>query len=417
MRTWVIAILSTACVVNVNAFWLPQPSHSDVRLPQTALQSAQNGWDVTKRNFKYLLVPNAKQTPVAPAATTPEPVVSVPTPEEVLPAVSKVLPKVSPVVSKVPKVVPEVVAPVVPEPPVAPVAVPEVPRMQLEKPSHSDFDVNSVVHSMQDNYKSALGAIHDAPRIPGHAPSLVEYIKQGKFAGGEAVGDRLKHLPTLNFEALKDMQPLYFDALKKSIGSGIFSTGSEGMAMAQILQLKFDKMMNSMSGATIPATVERFTTSFQNLGALLQKDGFASAQEAIDTLDLDELGAYYLGAIGLFVIISQTAGGDGVIVEPRQNFTETMETGVVVTQSDTMQGQILELTKAITAMSKEMKVLQGEKATRDYEIATMKSDARSLKNQLDASESVEGDLRVSLKRMETQKVRQDVDVNSDCMAG
>jgi hypothetical protein len=64
-------------------------------------------------------------------------------------------------------------------------------------------------------------------------------------------------------------------------------------------------------------------------------------------------------------------------------------------------------------MSKEMKVLQGEKATRDYEIATMKSDSRSLRNQLESSESFEGSLKVALKRMETEKVRHDVDVTFD----
>lgn len=420
MRSCVIAILSTACVVN--AFWLPQlshSSHSNVRsLPQsqTAL-GAQNGWDITKRNLKSFLVPNAKQAPILPDDISPEPVVSaaasVSTPE--------VVPVAAPVVA-VPEVVPEV--------------VPNVPRMQLE-PHSTTPDMNTVAQTMQESYKNAIQHMHDAPLIPGHTPSLAEYIKQGKFAGsGHAVGEKLKHLPSFNFEALKDMQPLHFEALKKSLAGGIFGTGnSEGMAFNQILQLKFDQMkfgqmMNSMSarGATISETVDKFSTSFQNFGALLHKDGIVSAKEAIDALDLDELGAYYVGIIGLFILISQS-GSDGgmdssssVEVDadadvPTQNITAVIETGVVLTESDTMKGQILELTKAITAMSKEMKVLQGEKATRDYEIATMKSDSRSLRNQLDASESVEGDLRATVTRMEKQKVRQYVDVNSDCMVG
>jgi hypothetical protein len=410
MRSLVIAILSTACVAN--AFWLPQPSHSDVRLPHTALQSARlSAWEITKRNIKYTLVPNAKQAPLPPEDAAPEPSVSaavVPTPE-VLPVVPTV-----PVVPEVPQMqleVPEVVPSV------------QVPRM--EQASHPD--VNTVVHSMQDSYKNVLKAMHDSPMIPGHTPSLAEYIKQGKNAGsGEAVQNKLMHLPSLNFEALKHMQPTYFEALKKSIGSGIFSTtGSEGMAMGHILRLKFDQMMSSVSGtgATIPQTVDKFTTSFQNLGALLQKDGYVSAKEAADALDLDELGAYYFGIIVLFVVISQngSGGGGGSVAAaadvPAQNITAAIETGVVVTQSDTMTGQIIELTKAITAMSKEMKILQGEKATRDYKIATMKSDSRSLRNELDSSESFEGSLKVALKRMEKEKVRQDVDVTSDCMSG
>jgi hypothetical protein len=398
MRSLVIAILSTASIAN--AFWLPQPSHSNVRLPQTALQSAQNGWEITKRNIKYALVPTEEQAPiVAPEEISPEPSVSV-----------------SAVAASVPT--PEVVVPVMPDV-VAPV-VPEVPRM--EQVPHTD--INTVAHTMQDSYKNALKAMHDAPLIPGHTPSLAEYMKQGKFAGsGDAMGDKLMHLPSFNFEALKHMQPSYFEALKKSVGSGIFSTGSDGMAMGHILQLKYDQMMSSVSaGATIPQTLDKFTTSFQNMGALLQKDGVVSAREAADALDLDELGVYYVGVIALFAAILQSGSGvdsnsrvDANV--PAQNVSAAIETGVVVTQSDTMTGQILELTKAITAMSKEMKVLQGEKATRDYEIATMKSDARSLRNQLDSSESFEGSLKVALKRMETDKVRLDVEVKSECMAG
>jgi hypothetical protein len=403
MRSLVIAILSTASVAN--AFWVPRPAHSDVRLPQTALQSAQNGWEITKRNIKYALVPSGKhEAPIAPDDTpiAPEPPVSVSVP--------------------LPVSTPEVELPVVPEVEVPEIVLaPEVSQLQS-----SQADVNTVAHSMQDGYKNALKAMHDSPLIPGHTPSLAEYIKQGKFAGsGEAVQNKLLHFPSLNFEALKHMQPTYFEALKKSIGSGIFSTGSEGMAMGHILQLKFDQMMSSVSGtgATIPQTVDKFTASFQNLGALLQKDGLVSAKEAADALDLDELGAYYVGVIGLFVAISASGGGGSDSMSsveaamPTQNITATIETGVVMTQSDTMTGQILELTKAITAMSKEMKVLQGEKATRDYEIATMKSDARSLKNQLDSSESFEGSLKVALKKMEKEKVRQDVDVKSECTAG
>jgi hypothetical protein len=427
MRSLVIAILSTAGVATCNAFWLPQPaSHSNVRLPKTAL-NLESGWEITKRNIKFALVPNAKQTPVTPkdVVVSPEPSVSV--------AVSV----------PTPVVVPEVVAPVVPEvvlPVVPAVEVPEAVAPKVSQFQASQSDINSVAHSMQDGYKNALKQMHDSPIIPGHTPSLAEYLKQGKYAvSGEAVQNKLMHLPSFNFEALKDMQPAYFESLKKSIGSGIFNTGSEGMAMGHILQLKFDQMMSSLSGtkfdqmmssmpgtgATIPQTVDKFTTSFQSLGALLQKGEYVSAKEAADALDLDELGAYYAGIIVLFVVISQSggSGSDDSIssveadVPTQKIITETIETGVVVTQSDTMAGQILELTKAITAMSKEMKVLQVGKATRDYEIATMKSDTRSLRNQLESSESVEGSLKVALKRMEKEKVRQDVDVTSDCMAG
>jgi hypothetical protein len=130
MRSLVIAILSTACVAN--AFWLPQPSHSNVRLPQTALQSAQNGWEITKRNFKGFLVPNAKQAPIAPEETSSEPSVSAAA------SVSVSTPEVLPVA-------PEVVAPVVPE--VAAPVVPEVPRM--EQAPHTD--INTVAHTMQDS--------------------------------------------------------------------------------------------------------------------------------------------------------------------------------------------------------------------------------------------------------------------------
>jgi hypothetical protein len=408
MKAWVIAILATACVAD--AFRLPQPSYSNVqisspvRLPYTALQGAsQSGWELTKRNFKYLLVPNAKQERSVPVAPT-----------DVSASASVLTPEELPVVPELPSVMPE------------PPAAPQVPPMEQFSQSSLPY-IRSGAHTMQESYKSALEAIHHPPRILGEAvPNMVEYIKQGRFAGDGvwAAGEKLEHLPSLNFEALQHMKATSFDALRNSLDSS-FGPSSGGRT-SQIIQLNFDKMMSSISsGAIIP--VDKFTASFQNLGVLLQKDGFASSQEAIDALDLDELGAYYLGIIGLFLVVSRRGSIDSVVVdepthasmvdEPTQaSMAATVETGVVMTERETMQGQILELTRAITAMSNEMKVLQTAKATRDYTIATMKSDARNFGYTLDGAESVESDLRFTLKRTETEKVRKDVNVNSKCMA-
>jgi hypothetical protein len=412
MKAWVIAILSTACVAD--AFMLPQPSNlnvqisSQVRQPYTALQAEWEleGWELTKRNFKYLLVPNAKQEKVYPVA-----------PADVSASEAVPTPDVLPDVPELPSVVPELPLDM-PEPPVV---LQMSPMEQTSLPYIKS--VNTAAHTMQESYKNVLEALHHPGRIPGEAPNMIEYIKQGRFAGDGvmAAGEKLKHLPSLNFEALQNMKPMYFEGLRNSLDSSFGPSSSGGTT--QVLQLNFDKMMSSIySGPTMPVVFDKFTASFQNLGTLLQKDGLASAQEAIDALDLDELGAYYLGIIGLFLVVSRSGSTSSEVVdEPTKispaSMAATIETGVVMTKSETMQGQILELTQAITAMSEEMKALQTAKATRDYEIATLKMDATNLGYTRDGADIVESDLRFTLKRTEEQKVRQDMDVNSKCMAG
>jgi hypothetical protein len=93
-------------------------------------------------------------------------------------------------------------------------------------------------------------------------------------------------------------------------------------------------------------------------------------------------------------------------------------TEVVLTESQKMEGQIIELTNAINAMSKKWKALQIDKATRNYEATAMKSEMRDLRTQLEGKDIVEGDLTATLKRVEAEKVRIILErgMNSDCMA-
>lgn len=70
-----------------------------------------------------------------------------------------------------------------------------------------------------------------------------------------------------------------------------------------------------------------------------------------------------------------------------------------------MEAQIIDLTKTIKAMAKELKALQIDKATKNYETTAMKSEMRDLRTQLEGKDIVEGDLTATLKRVEVEKVR------------
>jgi hypothetical protein len=444
MRSWGFAILSTVYVskvVTVDAFWLPQqsfpgvrvPVPSRVRLPETALQVIQqNGIDLMKQNIKFILVPTAKKTEkirVAPADTvtkvasapeppvfTPEPVAPVPVPVAVVtPAPVSVVAEVAPAppapVVKIPEPrIPEIhtvthSAPVrVQAPahvPVPKIELPAAPKIELPAAPKlpAEDHGNSVIAAMQENYKNSFGRIHNAPHSTHHeAPLMVDYIKDGKFSS-EAAGitfEKLKHAE-LNFDALNNMKRMNLDPLKETMAH--FDTAAASDRTTQLLQLNYDKMMAAVGATGVP--VDRLATSFQHFGAIMQSGGWTRPQEAIDSLELDELGSWYVGIVGLFLVISQnahTATSSAAIAlgEPSE---------VVLTESQKMEAQIIDLTKTIKAMAKELKALQIDKATKNYETTAMKSEMRDLRTQLEGKDIVEGDLTATLKRVEVEKVR------------
>lgn len=224
---------------------------------------------------------------------------------------------------------------------------------------------------------------------------MVQYVKGGDYVSPGEVLEKLKHLPSLNYDALNDMKFMDFSAIKNMNG---VSFGGK----MELMNLNLDKMMATVAAGN---PVDKFSASFQALSTLLEKDGF-TADQVVKTLNLEDLGVWYLAFIGLLAVMSSGSSSPTTqtIIVPAGTQSET-ESIPVTSDTAIMQGQIMQLSEATAALSKELKALKSNKAERDYEVAKMKGDLRDLQNQLDGKDIVEADLKATLSRAEKEKVR------------
>lgn len=366
----------------------------------------------------------------APAATA----VPAPAPPVVPEVVEKVVEaaKPPPVVSDVPEIklpdnVPEIpvpeAPPSLPEVTLPELKLPHVPPPEMKLPS-IDFDsfqnwkpslpfpegalerpplVQSTIDSLQSSYSGFWSSIRDSPRSPGSAPSLLEYFQSGQFKP-EAFVEKLKNLPALNMQALEKMkfdQGLTADDLKQLIGK--LNIDSEPFVQGAQQLGEYFKM--------IP--VSKLSTSLTNFVEILKTEGWTS-DEALQALDFDELGGWYVGTLGLLLAISSSGAGSSSRkrLELKLNATEVMlleetkkaeaQTAALVSDKERMESQVAELSKATAAVSSELKKFQADKASSDYVLAGLKSEMRSLRNELEAQKATERELRMLLTKAENQ---------------
>ena len=380
MRSSIAVILSAVFLSKAAAaFWQPMP----VRLVESShLNAASNSAFAHPKTpqLPKIEVPHASNSAFAHPKTPQLPEMELPKPD---------LPDME---------LPKLEVPTLPKIDMNNVVIPH-PKTTLEWGVEWKYgNPKEAIDSVLETSKGAFVAVKDVSRSPGAAPSLADYLKDGKFSA-DAFVDKFSHLPGLNFEAIKDMKMPVLDL--KGVSLPKMSLAASGEKMPH-----FDNLAASVAFPTA-----KFAASFQALSALSAKEGWTVPQ-VVNALDLQELGGWYAGALGLFLIVSQNGSSassnstSGAVAEMGAVAAIPLIEGVpVVKQGSPLEVQVAQLSEATIALSKELKLLQSEKATRDYEVVNMKGVMRDLQNQLDGKKSVESDLKSSLGRAKTEKVR------------
>lgn len=276
--------------------------------------------------------------------------------------------------------------------------VPSIPENTL--PSTSDSSnhmrevVQKVVDSWQQGYQETVGSIHNPPRSPGSAPTLAQYIREGRFHPEDTI-NRLRNLKGLNVEN-------FVQELRRVQQSVLHGIDAEGKGMEKVSQLL----------QKIP--VEKMARSIQNFVLALQTPSEDTVQNSLKALDLDELGGWYVGSLGVLWFISQST----ISLSSRKNLEQKLNEATEVidkeakvaeqkvqsllTEKERMENQVKELSKATVTVSEELKELKLEKASRDYAVAEMKSELRSLKNELKSRQLKEKEVASQLTKAENK---------------
>jgi hypothetical protein len=172
-------------------------------------------------------------------------------------------------------------------------------------------------------------------------------------------------------------------------------------ALEYKLQYRADHLPDINYVPTIP--YDKLDAVFDSLSMLVQTDGW-TLRDLLQNLNFEDLGGFYSGCIvGSFLIASLVLKSK----TPPMIFTPTLKTqqmvtkGIVPTESASrlteekmrLERLVSDLTIAVTALSKELRVLKEEKAKTEYALATMKSDVRMLQNAIQATDLTERQLK------------------------
>jgi hypothetical protein len=272
--------------------------------------------------------------------------------------------------------------PEIPEPDVPPQSFSSLPPVGIREQFSSDDPdvmrsvVETVIGNWRDRYADSLAHFRNAPRSPGAAPTLAEYIRRGDF-NVQGVVDKLENLKGLNVE--------YFRRIVAEGQMYLLRGMEEGESLQKAIMATLDK---------IPA--DRLGQALQSFVTVLQTQGLTSEslQASVRALDMEELGVWYAGALGFAYLVAASTN----TVSTRMNLEsklseatatlgkETEEANIrerkLLAEKERMETQVKDLSQATASVAKELKELKAEKAKRDYAVAEMKSELRALKNEL-----------------------------------
>jgi hypothetical protein len=277
--------------------------------------------------------------------------------------------------------------------------VPPSPTGVSEQLSPDDSDmmrsvVESVIGNWRDRYADSLAHFRNAPRSPGSAPTLAEYIRRGDF-NVQAVIDKLENLRGLNVE--------YFRRVMADGQMYLVRGMEEGESLQKAILTTLDK---------IPA--DRLAQAAQSFVTVLQTQGLTpeSLQATVSALDMEELGVWYAGAVGFVSLVAASTSTVSTrkSLESKLNEAtatlgkETEEANLrerkLLAEKERMESQVKDLSQATASVAKELKELKAEKAKRDYAVAEMKSELRTLKNELQGQKVKEKEVVTKLSSAE-----------------
>jgi hypothetical protein len=269
--------------------------------------------------------------------------------------------------------------------------------------------IESVVGDWRDRYGDTLSHFRESPRSPGTAPTLAEYLRRGNFHPLDLV-DRLQNLKGLNVENLGRI----LDDGQQYVLRGVEEGESLQRAIADVF-------------ARVP--VERMAQSIQSVLTVLQTQGMSSdsLQASLRALNMEELGVWYVGALGLASLVAasnssvtarknlETKLGVAAAELGKEAEEASLRESALLAEKERMENQVTELTQATATVSKELKELKAEKAKRDYAVAEMKSELRALQNELKIHKAKEAETASNLanaeKRLqsETQRLKSELE--------
>jgi hypothetical protein len=269
--------------------------------------------------------------------------------------------------------------------------------------------IESVVGDWRDRYGGTLSHFRESPRSPGAAPTLAEYLRRGDFHPQDLV-DRLQNLKGLNVENFGRI----LDDGRQYVLRGVEEGESLQRAIADVF-------------ARVP--VERMAQSIQSFLAVLQTQGMSpdSLQASLRALNMEELGVWYVGALGLISLVAasnssvtarkdlETKLSEAAAELGKEAEEASLRESALLAEKERMERQVKELTQATATVSKELKELKAEKAKRDYAVAEMKSELRALQNELKIQKANEAEAASNLanaeKRLqsETQRLKSELE--------
>lgn len=143
----------------------------------------------------------------------------------------------------------------------------------------------------------------------------------------------------------------------------------------------------------------------------MNQQGSYSLQDYERALNLQETEGWYAAILGFFVVVwlkslsdqgVSKVGGSyrGRTVDERANLAKVE--GEIAKQQAQVADQVAKLAQATKAVTAQLDELQSAKAKRDYDLATMQSEMRTMRNELDVTRKSEGELRASLQKTQDQ---------------
>lgn len=421
MMNFSSAVLTGALVFllgSAEAFLVPRPH---VRIPRSALSAGDPG-EALKRGIKFLLVPNAKQpapsasapipfkdipdiTPVTPSAPVPPPVAAAITP-----------PPAPPVVVTPPPPAPAAIVQTPPPPPVVPqqAAAATTPPETPADVWHSIFrplpGMNVIDQSVEDSYRPNVAPPHSG------GPAKIDW---------DAFASRW-NIPDGGFDWATWWQHKYDDAWHTT---GPVNTGPP--KMVEMVIANQDSNQFAYRGLqTLEQTSQQLTaswlifrTSVVELTALTTSGQPYTQAEFEKALNLQATSGWYVAIMGtLATMWWNSVSGDGTGTATRtMSPTTNLRGGMAVNEAHEAKlnavskadkdiekreamvaDQVSQLTEATRAVTEQLAELQSAKAQRDYDVATMKSDLRELRNELYMTQRSEQNTRQSLEKTQAQ---------------
>ncbi|KAL7574543.1 hypothetical protein ACA910_015898 [Epithemia clementina (nom. ined.)] len=348
-----------------------------------------------------------------------------------------------------------------PPPPPPPPMLQILPQTDGTLPTTSALDFEKVVQAVRDNHWAHMPHIQDAVQANGRAPLLIDilevrgglYEKETEDFLRQGAGQIVQGMVHNTETALQDSGVKLAHAMETVLGATESYWRESGSQYSQLVQTTdhfLHEAAQEISQTSTTLTMRIDPNLFQALQEKIQsadtqsmtlqelKDFFALDQIKIDpaslaaatswtdftaslaavkatlgqdvitwddvvnAMNLKETGTWYFASAFLVILFSLSLGAGGANKNQKIILTEAAmplsDNASSSSASVTLVSEeLVKLKDATNAMYAQLNEMNKEKSTRAYELATLKSDLRSVTNRLDATIAEERQLRMALE--------------------